>query len=79
MLITKNTIETVRTALSNYKTVVFSLKNKQYIIKNNAGVITVDYNNTIEKYENIEIMEHTNLFYGKLLKDIIDNIFIAIV
>jgi len=75
----KNTVKMVTDALSDYKTVVFSLKNEQYIIKNNAGVITVEHNNSVKEYESVVLMEREQIFYGKPLRDVIDELFIGVI
>lgn len=77
--IIKNTVKMVKDALSDYKTVVFSLKNEQYIIKNNAGVITVEHNNSVKEYESVMFMEREQMFYGKPLRDVIDELFIGVI
>ncbi len=77
--IIKNTVKMVKDALTDNKTVVFSLKNEQYIIRNNAGVITVEHDNFVKEYENLLSMECEHLFYGKQLRDIIDEIFIGVI
>lgn len=74
----KNTAESIENSLSAFKTVVFSLKNRQYVIeKNQSGSITVKSNADINEYDSIASMECSQLFYGKKLNDIIDEIFVG--
>ena len=42
--VVKNTVKDIESALSQFKTVVISLENKQYFIKNTDGKITVEHN-----------------------------------
>lgn len=77
--IIKNTVKMIADALSEYKTIVFSLENKQYILKNNFEKITIEHNGVIKEYDSILTMEREQLFYGKHLRDIIDEIFIGII
>lgn len=73
----KNTVEDVKSALSQFKTVVISLENEQYFIKNAGGKITVEHNGKESEYDDILQMEREQVFYGKWLREIIDNIFIG--
>lgn len=75
----KNTVKTMEDALSEHKTVVFSLENKQYIIKNSSQKITIEHNSVLKEYDSILTMEREQLFYGKHLRDVIDEIFIGII
>ncbi len=75
----KNTVEDVESALSQFKTVVISLENEQYIVKNAGGKITVAHNGKTSEYDDILQMERKQAFYGKPLRDIIDDIFIGII
>ncbi|UKI22208.1 MAG: hypothetical protein L6V88_07325 [Anaerotruncus sp.] len=49
MPVVKNTVKDIETALSQFKTVVISLENKQYFIKNTDGKITVEHNSVRKK------------------------------
>lgn len=75
----KNTVEDIESALSQFKTVVISLENEQYIIKNADGKIAVVHNGKVSEYGDILQMEREQAFYGKPLREIIDDIFIGII
>ena len=77
--VVKNTVKDIETALSQFKTVVISLENKQYFIKNTDGKITVEHNGVRKSYDSILSMEREQLFYGKALREIIDDIFVGFV
>ncbi len=77
--VVKNTIKDIETALSQFKTVVISLENKQYFIKNTDGKITVEHNGVRKSYDSILSMEREQLFYGKVFREIIDDIFVGFV
>ena len=72
----RNTIREIEAALEKHQTVVISLDNEQYFIKN-AGSITVEHNGTVAEYKSIADMESCQLFYGKLLRENIDFIFVG--
>ena len=72
----RNTIREIEAALEKHQAVVISLDNEQYFIKN-AGSITVEHNGTAKEYESISDMENRQLFYGKLLCENIDFIFVG--
>ena len=75
--IEKNTIEDIESALKNHQAVVVSLNNEQYYIKNISGKISVEHGEATIKYDSIADMENNHLFYGKLLSDIIEDIFVG--
>ena len=75
----KNTVEDIERALSHFKTVVISLENEQYIIKNADGKIAVAHNSKASEYDDILQMEREQAFYGKPLREMIDDIFIGII
>ena len=77
--VVKNTVKDIELALSQFKTVVISLENKQYFIKNTDGKITVEHNGVRKSYDSILSMEREQLFYGKVLREIIDDIFVGFV
>ena len=77
--VVKNTVKDIESALSQFKTVVISLENKQYFIKNTDGKITVEHNGVRKSYDSILSMEREQLFYGKALREIIDDIFVGFV
>ena len=77
--VVKNTVKDIEVALSQFKTVVISLENKQYFIKNTDGKITVEHNGVRKSYDSILSMEREQLFYGKALREIIDDIFVGFV
>lgn len=72
-----NTVEMVKDALLKHKTVVISLENEQYTIKNNSGKIVIEHDGVIKVYESISSMEREQLFYGKQLREVVDDIFIG--
>ncbi len=72
-----NTVKDIEEALNKHKTVIISLKNEQYFIKNISGKINVENNEKTVEYESLTEMENAQLFYGKLLRDIIDDIFVG--
>ncbi len=72
----RNTIHEIEAALEKHQRVVISLDNEQYFIKN-AGSVTVEHNGTVTEYESIADMENRQLFYGKLLRENIDFIFVG--
>lgn len=75
--VVKNTVKDIETALSQFKTVVISLENKQYFIKNTDGKIIVKHNGASKSYDGILSMERKQLFYSKPLREIIDNVFVG--
>lgn len=75
----ENTVESIENDLSEFKTVVFSLENQQYIIKNHSGKIIVEHKDCIKKYDNLLSMMREQLFYGEYLRNIIDKIFVGVV
>lgn len=75
--VVKNTVKDIETALSQFKTVVISLENKQYFIKNTDGKIIVKNNGVSKSYDGILSMERKQLFYSKPLREIIDNVFVG--
>ena len=75
--VVKNTVKDIESALSQFKTVVISLENKQYFIKNADGKIIVEHNGASKSYDSIISMEREQFFYGKLLGEIIDDIFVG--
>ena len=75
--VVKNTVKDIETALSQFKTVVISLENKQYFIKNTDGKIIVKHNGVSKSYDGILSMERKQLFYSKPLREIIDNVFVG--
>ena len=75
----KRQVKDIESALSQFKTVVISLENKQYFIKNTDGKITVEHNGVRKSYDSILSMEREQLFYGKALREIIDDIFVGFV
>lgn len=77
MPVVKNTVKDIETALSQFKTVVISLENKQYFIKNTDGKIIVKHNGASKSYDGILSMERKQLFYSKPLREIIDNVFVG--
>lgn len=76
--VVKNTVETVKNALSNNSKVIVSLNNEQYFLKNENDKIVVEHNGVIKMYDDILSMEREQLFYGKPLREIIDDIFIGV-
>lgn len=74
----KNTIKDIESALTQLKTVVISLENEQYFLKNENGKIVVMHNGTIKMYDDILSMEREQFFYGKPLREIMDDIFISV-
>ena len=77
MPVVKNTVKDIEAALSQFKTIVISLENKQYFIKNTDGKIIVGHNGASKSYDSILSMEREQLFYGKVLREIIDDIFVG--
>ena len=77
MPVVKNTVKDIETALLQFKTVVISLENKQYFIKNTDGKIIIEHNGVTKSYDSIISMEREQLFYGKPLREIIDDVFIG--
>ncbi|MCD7723201.1 MAG: hypothetical protein LUH82_04555 [Clostridiales bacterium] len=75
----KNTVEAVESALLQAKTVIFSLKNEQYIINNNDHKIIVEHNGSVKEYDSILTMKRQQMFFGKYLRDIIDELFVGII
>lgn len=76
--ILKNSVEWIEKALLNSRTAVLSKSNKQYFIYKQNEEIIVKHNGETSEYENFAQMEQTQKFYGKLLKDIIDEVFVGI-
>lgn len=76
--IVKNTVQMVKDALSKHKTVVISLNNEQYFIKNN-GKFIVEHNGKAKEYNSVNAMEREQLFYGKPLREAIDEIYLGII
>ena len=74
----KNTVQMIKDALTEHKTVVISLNNEQYFIKNN-GKITVEHNGSIKEYDSILSMEREQMFYGKPIREAIDEIYLGII
>lgn len=75
----KNTIGTIENALRNNSNVIISLNNNQYFLKNENDKIVVMHNESIKIYDDILSMEREQQFYGKSLREIIDDIFIGVV
>ena len=76
--IVKNTVETVKNSLRNNSKVIVSLNNEQYFLKNENDKIVVKHNGAVKMYDDILSMEREQLFYGKPLREIIDDIFIGV-
>lgn len=74
----KNTVQMIEDAMINDKKVVISLKNDQYFVKQESDKIYVRHNGELFEYDSIEEMERRQLFYGKLINEIIDEIFLGI-
>lgn len=72
-----NTVKEIKTALNSRQKVVLSLNNVQYEIKGESEHILVLHNGETSEYENFAQMEQKQKFYGKLLKDIIDEVFVG--
>lgn len=75
----KNTISSIENALRRFSNVIISLNNEQYFLENKDGKITVEHNGVSKSYDSILSMEREQLFYGKVLREIIDDIFVGFV
>lgn len=75
----KNTILSIENALRRFSNVIISLNNEQYFLKNKDEKITVEHNGVRKSYDSILSMEREQLFYGKVLREIIDDIFVGFV
>lgn len=73
-----NTVKEIKAAVDKGQKVVLSLDNVQYFIYKQNEEIIVMHNGVISKYKNFAEMEQKQKFYGKLLKDIIDDVFVGV-
>ncbi len=73
-----NTVKEIKTAVEKGQKVVLSLNNVQYEIKSESEHILVLHNCITSEYENFAEMEQKQKFYGKLLKEIIDDVFVGV-
>lgn len=73
----KNTISSIENALRRFSKVVISLNNEQYFIKYENDKIIVEHNGIVKTYDSILSMEREQLFYGKPLREIIDDVFLG--
>ncbi len=77
--IIKNSVESIEKALLNDHAIVLSKNNVQYFIsKQQNEKIIVKYNGVTSEYKSFAEMEQKQKFYGKLLKDIIDDVFVGV-
>jgi hypothetical protein len=68
----------VQEALLEHKTVIISLNNDRYIIKNKGDII-VEHHGIVKEYESTLMMEREQLFFGRALREAIDEIYLGIV
>ena len=76
--LTKNSVNMVKEALNEHKTVVISLNNEQYFINNN-GKIIVEHNGSTKEYDSINAMEREQMFFGKPIREAIEEIYLGII
>ena len=77
MKIEPNTVKEIKAAVDKGQKVVLSLDNMQYEISGDSEHILVLHNGITSEYKNYAEMEKKQKFYGKLLKDIIDDVFVG--
>lgn len=73
-----NTVKEIKAAVDKGQKVVLSLDNMQYEISGDSEHILVLHNGVTSEYKNFAEMEQKQRFYGKLLKDIIDDVFVGV-
>lgn len=73
-----NTVKMVQEALLEHKTVIISLNNDQYIIKNKGNII-VEHHGIVKEYKSTLMMEREQLFFGRALREAIDEIYLGII
>lgn len=76
--IIKNSVKSIEKALLNDQTIVLSKDNEQYFIYKQNEEIIVMHNGVTSEYKNFAEMEQKQKFYGKLLEDIIDDVFVGV-
>ena len=73
-----NTVKEIESAVDKGQKVVLSLDNVQYEMSGDSEQILVLHNGITSEYKNYAEMEKKQKFYGKLLKEIIDDVFVGV-
>ena len=73
-----NTVKEIESAVDKGHKVVLSLDNVQYEMSGDSEQILVLHNGITSEYKNYAEMEKKQKFYGKLLKEIIDDVFVGV-
>lgn len=79
MPVIKNSVKDIENALHNCSNVIISLNNEQYFLKNENDKIVVTHKGAEKVYSDIFSMEREQMFYGKPLREIIDEFLLGII